>query len=150
VFAVLLIVAGGAAAGYWYVFLRQPGEPLPFGLGSLLEQTPVTPAGPARPPTPTPRPVDASFARFDRLSDTLSRAVRNYQDRAALFANRQIDCAALARGLVAIERLWEVYNVQRRDVVGTLDPQRAGRDRRIYASVDSVERQFERSRCPRP
>jgi hypothetical protein len=159
----LLIGGGGAAAGYWYYFLRQPGAPLPFGIDSLPfglgRRKPATVATPGtRPPTPaparTPRPAaprpDTTFARFDALTDTLSRAVRNYHDRAAQFANRQIDCAALARGLVAIENLWITYNAERQVRIASVDAPRAARDQGLYAGVDSVESQFERSRCQRP
>jgi proteasome lid subunit RPN8/RPN11 len=162
--ALLLIGGGGAAAGYWYFFLRQPGAPLPFGLDSLpfglgrRRAAPVaTPGGTARPPVPAParaQPpaprIDTAFARFDGLTDTLSRAVRNYHDRAALFANRQIDCAALARGLVAIENLWINYNAERQVRIASFDARRAARDQGLYAAVDSVESSFERTRCQRP
>ncbi|HTE65704.1 MAG TPA: hypothetical protein VK736_05555, partial [Candidatus Binatia bacterium] len=104
--ALLLIGGGGAAAGYWYFVLRQPGAPLPFGLKLPFGLGPRTPPPAAAAPTPprpaAPRPQavaprpDPTFARFDRLSDTLSSAVQRYHDRATLFANRQIDCAALA------------------------------------------------------
>jgi len=162
----LLIGGGGAAAGYWYFFLRQPGAPLPFGLEALpfglgSRKPAAVPAPGTPPPTraprahpaaprPSPGRIDTTFARFDRLSDTLSRAVQNYQVRAALFANRQIDCAALARGLVAIEDLWINYNGERRDRIALFDAPRAARDQGLYAGVDSVEGQFERSHCQRP
>ena len=165
--ALLLIGGGAAAAGYWYFFLRQPGAPLPFGLeslpfglGSRKPARPATPGtqpatraprGPGTQPAPSPASrFDTTFARFDRLSDTLSRAVQNYHDRAALFANRQIDCGALARGLVAIEDLWITYNAERRERIASFDARRAARDQGLYAGVDSVESQFERSHCQRP
>ena len=155
--AILLIGGGGAAAAYWYYFMRQPGAPLPFGLDSLpfglgrRTPPPVATAPPpaTRPGAAAPR-ADTMFVRFDRLSDTLSSAVRNYHDRAALFANRQIDCAALARGLVAIENLWINYNAERSARIASFDARRAARDQGLYAGVDSVEGQFEKSHCPRP
>jgi len=156
-FAMLLIVGGGAAAGYWYYFVNQPGAPLPFGLESLpfglRRGTPpraATPA-PATRPAPAPRqPQDTTFLRFDRLSDTLSSAVRNYHARAALFAKRQIDCAGLARGYVAVQNVWINYNAERRERIESFDPRRTTRDQGLYAGMDSVESQFEKSRCPRP
>jgi proteasome lid subunit RPN8/RPN11 len=154
--ALLLIGGGGAAAGYWYFFLRQPGAALPFGLGSRQAApatAPVTRTSPrptAPPSTPAAPRIDTTFTRFDRLSDTLSAAVRTYHERATLFANRQIDCAALARGLVTIENLWITYNTERTARIGSFDPRRAARDQGLYAGVDSVESQFERSRCQRP
>ncbi|HEV8398783.1 MAG TPA: hypothetical protein VGQ18_02970 [Gemmatimonadales bacterium] len=155
--ALLLIVGGGAAAGYWYYFLSQPGAPLPFGLQSLpFGLRPGTPSPTATPssatrPTPASRQLqDTTFVRFDRLSDTLSTAVRNYYDRAALFARRQIDCAALARGYVAVQNVWINYNAERKDRIESFDARRTARDQGLYAGMDSVESQFEKSRCPRP
>jgi hypothetical protein len=106
------------------------------------------PAAPAR-VAPTVR-ADTTFARFDQLSDGLSRGVRFYNDRAVLFANRQIDCAALARGLVVIEDLWIAYNAERKRRIALFDARRAARDQNVYAAVDSVESQFEQSGCQRP
>ena len=154
--AVVLIVGGGAAAGYWYYVVR--GTPLPFGLKSLPfglqpRATPaaaVTPPPTGNRPAPAPRVVDTTFARFDRLSDTLSSAVRNYHDRAVLFANHQIDCAGLARGLVAIENLWINYNAERRERMTSFDARRTARDQGLYGAVDSVESSFEQSKCRRP
>ncbi len=157
--ALLLIGGGGAAGGYWYYFIRQPGAPLPFGLESLpfglgqRRAPPTVTPPPATRPAPAPRVGgggDTTFARFDHLSDTLTSAVRNYHDRAALFANRQIDCAALARGYVAVSNLWINYNAERNTRMASFDSRRAARDQGLYAGVDSVESQFEKSRCPRP
>ena len=154
--ALLLIGGGGAAAGYWYFVLRQPGAPLPFGLESLpfglgRPKPPPVVAPPVNRPVPAPPPrADTAFVRFDRLSDTLSSAVRNYHDRAALFVRRQIDCAALARGYGAIENLWITYAAERKERIASFDTRRAARDQALYASVDSVEGQFEKSHCPRP
>jgi len=154
--ALLLIVGGGAAAGYWYYFVRQPGAPLPFGLDSLpfglgrhQPPAPSVARPPAARPAAAPR-ADTTFARVDRLSDTLSSALRNYHDRTALFAKRQIDCAALARGYVAIQNLWINYAAERKERIASFDARRAARDQGLYAGVDSVEGQFEQSRCPRP
>ena len=120
---------------------------LPFGLGRRTP-LPVAPP-PVTRPAPVPR-ADTTFARFDRLSDTLSSAVRNYHDRAALFKRRQIDCAGLARGYAAIQNIWIDYNTERKVRIALFDPRRAARDQGLYASVDSVDGQFEQSHCQRP
>jgi hypothetical protein len=103
-------------------------------------------------PQPVPQPVapPSPFARFDRLSDSLAHAVRNFQDRAGLFATGRLDCNGLASGLVAIENLWMSYNTERRARMAAFDQQRATQDQSMYAAVDSVESRFERSGCPRP
>jgi hypothetical protein len=94
--------------------------------------------------------VASPFARFDRLSDSLARAVRSFQDRAALFDTGRMDCNGLATGLVAIENLWITYNAERRARMAAFDQRRATQDQALYASVDAVESRFERSGCPRP
>ena len=178
--AVLLLVGGVGAGAYWYFVLRDPGAPPPWAgvldrvkrLVARSAAPPTTAAGPAarRPParaTPPPAaapppaapqpaaipprpPADTTFVRFDRLSDTLSRAVRNFQDRAALFTSGRIDCTALASGLVSIENLWITYNTERRARMAAFDQRRASRDQALYAGVDSVESRFEQSACQRP
>jgi len=116
----------------------------------------VPPPAAAPPPAPVPVPVPqpvappSPFARFDRLTDSLSRAVRNFQDRAALFASGRMDCNGLAAGLVSVENLWAMYNVERRARMASFDQRRATQDQAMYTSVDSVESAFERSGCPRP
>lgn len=191
-FAILLLLAGVGAGGYWYVVVQNPGKPPPWtGLldrakklvARVTTRSPRPPA-PARRPPPPPRrttatapppasspvaaavpppqpapqpaqpppppPVASPFARFDRLSDSLSRAVRNFQDRAALFDSGRMDCNGLASGLVAIENLWITYNTERRARLADFDQRRVTQDQALYASVDAVESRFERSGCPRP
>ncbi|MEX2156973.1 MAG: hypothetical protein WD773_09050 [Gemmatimonadales bacterium] len=178
--AVLLVLGGAGAGGYWYFMLRDPGAPPPWAgvvdrvkrLVSRSSASPPPPpasrraapraaAPPATRPAPAPRapqaavipprpPVDTTFARFDRLSDSLSRAVRNFQDRAALFASGRLDCTTLASGLVAIENLWVTYNTERRARIAAFDQRRVSQDQALYAGVDSVESRFERSGCRRP
>ncbi|HEV8511099.1 MAG TPA: hypothetical protein VGQ48_11670 [Gemmatimonadales bacterium] len=174
-FAILLLLAGVGAGAYWYFALRNPGVPPPWA--GLLERakklvsrstpprsrpapppqstrrtTPaIPPASVDRPPAaPPPQAVASPFARFDRLSDSLSRAVRNFHDRAALFANGQMDCGGLAAGLVSIESLWITYNTERRARMASFDSRRTSQDQALYAAVDSVESRFEHSGCPRP
>jgi len=177
--AVLLMLGGAGAGAYWYLVLRDPGAPPPWAgvldrVKRLVPRSstpppapaasrrvparaparaappPAAPPPPGAAPVPVRPPADTTFARFDRLSDTLARAVRNFQDRAASFAGGQIDCATLARGLVTIENLWITYNAERRARMSGFDQRRAAQDQRLYAGVDSVESRFEQSGCRRP
>jgi len=75
--------------------------------------------------------------------------VRNFGERAALYARGQLPCAGLARGLSDVENRWIAYNAARK-TAGLLDATHAARDQMLYAKVDSVERRFEQSGCPRP
>jgi hypothetical protein len=112
---------------------------------------PAPPAAPGPLPVAQPQPVAASpFARLDRLSDSLARVVRNFQDRATLFDGGRMDCNGLASGLVAVENMWITYNGERKARLTTLDQPRVLRDQSLYASVDAVSRRFDNSGCPRP
>jgi len=113
---------------------------------------PIAAPPPAPPPVqvPPPQPVVTPFARYDRLSDSLSRAVRNFQDRSRLFSNGQMDCGGLATGLVAVDNLWITYNTERRARLASFDPPRVARDQALWGAVDSVSRRFDDSGCPRP
>ena len=131
VLAVLVVLVLAAAAAYWYFVYR-----------------PARAGAPAAAPATAPR--DTLLPVFDRLGDTLGLAIRAYNDRAKLYDGRQLDCAGLGRGLAALETEWTVYNVRGKSKVGGLDAGRSGRDRALYAGVDSVERHFDRSGCARP
>ena len=111
-------------------------RPPPVAVPQSVPQPPAVPASP--------------FARFDRLSDSLSHAVRNFHDRAASFDNGRMDCGGLATGLVAMENLWMTYNAERRARMASFDQRRATQDQAMYAAVDSVESRYEHSGCPRP
>jgi hypothetical protein len=92
-----------------------------------------------------PRPV----AVLDVNGDSVTQAVRTFVERAGLFARGQLPCAGLSGVLSLVEHRWIAYNTARRNA-GVLDAAHAVRDQRLYASVDSVERRFEQSGCPRP
>ncbi len=169
-FMLLLVIGGIGAGAYWYFKIRPPGTPPPWaglvdkGKKLIARITPArtpTPSAASRrtspgtrvtaPPAATaPAPPPSPFARYDRLSDSLSRAVRGFQDRATLFVSGRADCPTLAGGLVAVENLWMTYNTERRARMATFDLRRATLDQALYAAVDSVESRFEHSGCSRP
>lgn len=110
--------------------------------------------GPAQSaPTPStqapPPPPPSSLTRLDLIGDSLTSLVRSFGERAGLYARGQLPCAGLARGLADVENRWIAYNAARRNA-GVLDAAHAARDQTLYAGVDSVERRFEQSGCPRP
>jgi len=126
------------------------GAPPPAAPVTATAPTAAPPPAPPPVQVPPPQPVATPFARYDRLSDSLSRAVRNFQDRARLFSNGQMDCGGLATGLVAVDNLWIRYNTERRARLASFDPPRVTRDQGLWAAVDSVSRRFDDSGCPRP
>ena len=154
-----LIVAVLAAVGgtaYWWFFLRSPAKPAaPRAAPRVAPRaaapaaTQPTPGAPA-PPSPPPTRSGSPFARLDAPGDAVLQAVRAYQDRAVGFAQHRIDCTELGRGLVSVEDRWKAYNGAKRVLGVTLDPAHAARDFSLYTAVDSVQRRFERTECPRP
>jgi hypothetical protein len=102
-----------------------------------------------RPGAPTAAPPTDAVVRLDQIGASLTRAVRTFADQRALFARSQLACTDLARSLAAVENDWTAYTAARRGS-GALDATRAARDQTLYAGVDSVERRYEQSGCPRP
>jgi len=127
-----------------------PQRPAPIPQPAPITQPAPPPPPPASPPPlPAPRPA-AQRPKLDVVADSVARALRGYQGQANLFAQRRLDCAGLARELAAVESRWLSYSAERRAVRAALDPARAATERSLYASVDSVERGFDRTGCPRP
>jgi hypothetical protein len=139
---VVLLVAVGAAAG-WYFYLRKPpvatAPTQPAGGVALTDSLAVA----------APAPADSTWLDFDRIADSVAATVRVYGDRVRQFGGGQIDCTGLSRGLVAVEDVWTEYNLEKQQKP-PLGAPRAGRDTTLYATVDSVGRHFDRSGCPRP
>jgi hypothetical protein len=102
----------------------------------------------AAPAQPAPAPP-APRARLDVVADSLTQVVRAFGERATQFVRGQLPCAGLARSLATVESRWLAYNGARRSA-GVLDAAHAARDQALYAGVDSVERRFEQTGCPRP
>lgn len=124
-----------------------PPPPAPSTPRPKPTPAPQPPAPRAVAPTTAP-PSDAAL-RLDQVGDTVTRAMRAFTDRFGLFTRGQLTCPDLGRSLAAVENRWSAYNTARRGG-GTLDATRAARDQMLYAGVDSVERRFEQSGCPRP
>ena len=134
----LLVSAGGAG---WY-FYYGPGVALRARLLSDLGVGGGVPAV-------TGRRSNVMLMGFARVSDSLAEAVRHYRDRAKLFDNRQIECRALAPGLVTVEDRLSAYSSFKAKVP-MIDSAVLVRDQALTAGADSVERHFDRSGCPRP
>jgi len=112
------------------------GTRLPAPTTENRQPTPVAPAAAA----------DSPFVKLDRNADSVTSLADLYNARVE--AN-QTDCPGLGLALVAVEDAWTRYNVGKRKL-GSLDGDRFTRDQQLYAAVDSVERDFDRSGCTRP
>jgi hypothetical protein len=125
---VVLVVAGALG---WQFVRGRPSEPAAA----------TTPAAPAT--------ADPAVLALDRLSDSVSISLRGFGNSERQFAAHQIDCPALAEGLAQVEAAWVSYSIVKRRAV-PLDATRQSRDQTLDASVDSVDRNFDRTGCPRP
>jgi hypothetical protein len=128
---------------------RAPPTPAPRQPRAQAPSRPATQPATAAAPTGAAPSQAAPRARVDVAGDSLTQVVRAFDERASQFARGQVPCAGLARGLAAVENRWIAYNTARRNA-GGLDAAHAARDQALYAGVDSVERRFEQSGCPRP
>lgn len=142
----------GAVSALKTKFQRARSAPTPAPAKQRLPATPPPRPATVSPPAQAPARAPAApspVAALDVIGDSLVESVRNFADRAGMFTRGQLPCAGLARGLSAVESRWIAYNTARRRA-GVLDAAHAARDQRLYAGVDSVERRFEQSACPRP
>jgi hypothetical protein len=128
---------------------RAAAPPPPARVAPRPQPAPTAHAPAPRAVAPASEAPSAAALRLDQVGDTVTRAMRAFTDRFALFARGQLTCADLGRSLTAVENRWSAYNTTRRGS-GTLDAARAARDQTLYAGVDSVERRFEQSGCARP
>ncbi len=132
--------------------VQPPTRPAPAPAPATQPATAAAPTSPAPSQRPPSQPVPsqpAPLAHLDVAGDSLTQVVRGFAERATQFARGQVPCPGLARGLTAVESRWLAYNRARRSA-GVLDAAHAARDQTLYAGVDSVERRFEQSGCPRP
>lgn len=91
-----------------------------------------------------------ALALLDQLGDSLTAVVQTYQERHQGFVSGQVGCRSLGQSLVAVEDAWMAYNVRGAPEDIDLDAGRAARDQSMYAQVNAVESDFDRSGCDRP
>jgi proteasome lid subunit RPN8/RPN11 len=163
-FFVMALIAGGGFAGWKYWWL--PNHPAQDAAAAPAATAPASPATPdtakrsgssslatghqppatAVPPPATAVASDSPLVALDRNADSVASLTDIYKARVQ--AN-QTGCPGLGLALVAVEDAWTRYNVGKRKA-GSLDGTRFLRDQQLYASVDTVERDFDRSGCTRP
>lgn len=123
---------------------RKPAPPPPAPPPPRAQPKPDATAAAASPPAHVP----TAFAALDAIGDSVTQSVRTFGDYAVQFNRGQLACAGLVSSLSAVEKRWLTYNAARKSA-GVLDAARAVRDQGLYARVDSVERRFEQTGCPR-
>jgi len=157
-FFVMALIAGGGYAGWKYWWL--PNHPEQAAASAPAATAPASAATPdtakrsgttlatGHQPPAAAVASDSPLVAFDRNADSVTTLTDIYKARVQ--AN-QTGCPGLGLALVAVEDAWTRYNVVKRKA-GSIggDGTRYLRDQQLYATVDTVERDFDRSGCTRP
>jgi hypothetical protein len=105
----------------------------------------------APPPPPVTQPVDnraSMLSRFDSLADSLDHTLHNYQDRRSDFAAKRLSCTELAYGYRAADEAL-VGLAKLAGDTRALDAQRKSRYNGLIAGMDTVNDDFDGSKCKR-
>ncbi|HEY2896980.1 MAG TPA: hypothetical protein VGJ12_07575 [Gemmatimonadaceae bacterium] len=126
----------------------------------------TTSLAPAAPPAPAPVPNVASQSppsasapatsninvalqsRFDSLADSLEHGLHNYHDRRVDFGQKRLSCTELAYGYRAADEALVTLARLTGDA-RSLDSQRAARYNQLRAGMDTVNNDFDASKCKR-
>jgi proteasome lid subunit RPN8/RPN11 len=98
---------------------------------------------------PIPSEIRTTFqSRFDSVADSLEQGLRNYRDRRSDFAQKRLSCQELAYGYRAADEALVALAPLTRDA-RMLDAQRRARYTRLTLGMDSVNVDFDSSKCRR-
>ena len=116
---------------------------------AAVPDAPDTDAPATTPGAPVPSEIRlAAQARFDSLADSLEHGLHNYHDRRVDFGQKRLSCRELAYGYRAAD---EALSALARIAGDTrsLDPQRKARYAQLFAGMDTVNDDFNASKCTR-
>ncbi|HSU95530.1 MAG TPA: hypothetical protein VLI43_17610 [Gemmatimonadaceae bacterium] len=153
------MAAGSAAAAQNAGATTPPGDTTNVASAT----PPATPAAtpPANPPAAAPAPIPAPSvapnsssvaaalpSRFDSLADSLEHGLHNYHDRRVDFGQKRLSCTELAYGYRAADEA--LVSLSRLAGDGrSLDQQRTTRYLQLRAGMDTVNNDFDASKCKR-
>jgi len=124
--------------------------PAPGGSPTLT--TAAAPDNAPPPPAATvPAPSDAVLtaqSRFDSLADSLEHGLHNYHDRRVDFGQKRLSCTELAYGYRAADEALVSLAQVARDT-RALDQPRRTRYNQLSAGMDTVNNDFDASKCKR-
>ncbi|MGH7623565.1 MAG: hypothetical protein ACREMU_14580, partial [Gemmatimonadaceae bacterium] len=106
---------------------------------------------PANPPVSAPIPAEirmAAQSHFDSLADSLEHSLHTYQDRRTDFGAKRLSCKELAYGYRAADEALVGLAKLAGDTRG-LDPERRARYNELIAGMDTVNDDFDGSKCKR-
>jgi proteasome lid subunit RPN8/RPN11 len=116
-------------------------------VASSANTPPATVTAPVAAPVPAEIRM-AAQAHFDSLADSLDHSLHNYQDRRTDFAAKRLSCKELAYGYRAADEALVGLAKLAGDTRG-LDAQRKSRYNELTAGMDTVNDDFDGSKCKR-
>jgi proteasome lid subunit RPN8/RPN11 len=135
------MAAGSAAAAQNSSTVMQPVDTTSVAVS--------TPPAPAPVPTVAAAPSTSGLAsRFDSLADSLEHGLHNYHDRRVDFGQKRLSCTELAFGYRAADEAL-VSLARLAGDARSLDSQRAARYNQLRAGMDTVNNDFDASKCKR-
>jgi len=125
--------------------------PAPAATPSATPAAPPPQTAPPNPPVSAPIPAEirmAAQSHFDSLADSLEHSLHNYQDRRTDFEAKRLSCRELAYGYRAADEALVGLAKLAGDTRG-LDAQRKARYNELIAGMDTVNDDFDASKCKR-
>ena len=145
------IVAASAVIARGTGALPAPGTAL-RETTSVASGAPVAaPDAPSGPAVNAPIPSEirmAAQSRFDSLADSLEHGLHNYHDRRTDFGQKRLSCKELSYGYRAADEAL-VGLAKLAGDTRSLDPDRKSRYNSLIASMDTVNDDFDASKCKR-
>jgi proteasome lid subunit RPN8/RPN11 len=109
------------------------------------------PAAPSEPTVSAPIPSEiriAAQSRFDSLADSLEHGLHNYHDRRTDFGQKRLSCKELSYGYRAADEAL-VGLAKLAGDTRTIDPDRKARYYALIAGMDTVNDDFDATKCKR-
>jgi len=128
------------------IIAQSSGAPLP-STSAPRETTSVASVAPSSAAIPSDAQV-AAQSRFDSLADSLEHGLHNYHDRRTDFAQKRLSCKELSYGYRAADEALVGLAKLARDA-RALDPDRRARYAQLSAAMDTVNDDYDASKCSR-
>ena len=128
-----------------------PAAPPASGTSPTLTTAAAPDNAPPPPAATVPAPSDAVLtaqSRFDSLADSLEHGLHNYHDRRVDFEQKRLSCTELAYGYRAADEALVSLAQVARDT-RALDQPRRARYNQLSAGMDTVNNDFDASKCKR-
>jgi proteasome lid subunit RPN8/RPN11 len=142
------VAAGSASAARNASAVAQPVDTTSVAVAAPPAPAPVPNVASQTPPGAVDPSSGGLASRFDSLADSLEHGLHNYHDRRVDFEQKRLSCTELAYGYRAADEAL-VSLARLAGDARSLDAQRAARYNQLRAGMDTVNNDFDASRCKR-